>query len=121
MKKLGALLLVLVIALGISVASTTSAFDLKDYEKYFGPIFDGNVFNSSSIFNDTVEQKELGNVTPSGILPSGWANETRHSNFPEGYFNVTPKGKWTDKPANWFNETPKEQHSNFPPGWFDIV
>ncbi len=114
MKKLVVVLAVLVIALGISAASTTSAFDLKDYEKYFGPIFGGNVFNSSSVFNDTMEQEKLENVTPSGILPPGWANETRHSNFPPGWANETQHSNFQE---DWSKET---RHSNFPDGYFDV-
>ncbi len=106
MKKLGALLLVLVIALSISTASAIV------WEDYFDtPIFDGGVFVNDTTETDIPEEEEE--------IKKDWLERDERI-FPPGYFNVTPRAEWTDKPANWFSETPREEYNLKPEGYWDV-
>jgi hypothetical protein len=108
MKKLGTLLLVVV--LSVSAVSSASALTLEEiWEENFGPIFDGGVF---------VDEPEVDIPEEPGEIEKDWL-ESDERIFPEGYFNVTPKAKWTDKPANWFNVT-SEGWNKKPSGYFDV-
>ena len=108
MKKLGVLLLVII--LSISAVGATSAIVWEDY--FDTPIFDGGVFVNDTTETDIPEEEE-------GIEKDWLERDERI--FPPGYFNVTPRAKWTNFPPGYFDETPREEYNLKPDGWFDVV
>ena len=109
MKKLGVVLF-LVIALGISAVSVTSAaVDTSniDWGKYFlnDQNFDGGAFaNDTAETNVSEEPKEIEKdwlETDQRIFPHSWANVTPSGIFPPGWANITSEG-WNKKPAGYF-------------------
>ena len=110
MKKLGALLLVVVLGISAVTVSTVSAVNVANTDVW-GTFFpDNEIFNGDVFVNDTAENngnEEQGEVkkdweiidgrifapswaneTPSRIFSPGWANITKHSDKPAGYFKV---------------------------------